>query len=175
MFLFHKLSSSPPLPYSICELCNERGEKIKSKSKGDSMKETHVLKNKHAGQTNVILKQAPGCSDSFIWSRLEGVSLTLCFVVWDWVKREAVMIFIGKASHTHTFFNLSISCSLPFTMRLIGDARSLGTGLESICQHNYMFSLVFIPLSLTNMVCIYITVSDNINKNIDLRESHLWK
>lgn len=116
---------------------------------------------------------APGCSGSFNWSKLEGVSLTLCFVVWDWVKREAVMIFIGKASHTQAFFNLSISCSLPFTMRLIGEARSLGAGLESICQHNYMFSLVFIPLSLTNMICIYVTVNDNINKNTDLRESHL--
>lgn len=83
------------------------------------------------------------------------------------------MVFIGKASHTHTFFTFSISCSLPFTMRLIGDARSLGAGLESICQHNYMFSLVFIPLSLMNLISIYITVSDNINKNIDIRESYL--
>lgn len=82
-------------------------------------------------------------------------------------------IFAGKASHTHTVFSLSSSRSLPFTLRLVGDARSPGAGLESICQHNYMFSLVFMPLSLTNTIGIYVIVSDNINKNIDLRDSHI--
>lgn len=85
--------------------------------------------SQHASQTNVIQKHQTAQILSVNPILRAFPSFEFCGTGLDKEGRSSLG---RKSSGIHVFLNLSTSCYLHFTMRLIGDAKKLGAGSESI-------------------------------------------